>query len=217
MNDKDMEYSQTEIEYTRGNQNHPQTKLCKYCRSEMDVRASVCPSCRKKQDHPLLTVLLIAAVSIFIVIPFLNGFRDGIKKGLNNTSTSSVDRQADKHDSEATEQESRLLFNQKDIKISYTGIEETSSRIKIKLFIENNSDTNYCVQVRDFSVNNYMIDPLFSSEIAPKKMINDTITISKSKLDENNISELENVEFKFHIFDWDHWSDGFDSDIINLS
>lgn len=217
MNDKDIQYSQTEIEYTRGNQNHPQTKLCKYCRSEMDVRASVCPSCRKKQNHPLLTVLLIAAVSIFIVIPFLNGLRDGIKKGLNNTSTSSVDRQADKQDSESTEQESRLLFNQKDIKISYTGIEETSSRIKIKLFIENNSDTNYCVQVRDFSVNNYMIDPSFSSEIAPKKMINDTITISKSKLDENNISELENVEFKFHIFDWDHWSDGFDSDIINLS
>lgn len=212
-NNKDVQYSQTEHEYSRGNQ----TKLCKYCRSEMDVRASVCPSCRKKQDHPLLTVLLIAAVSIFVVIPFLNGFRDGIKKGLNNTSTSSVDRQADKQDSESTEQESRLLFNQKDIKISYTGIEETSSRIKIKLFIENNSDTNYCVQVRDFSVNNYMIDPTFSSEIAPKKMINDTITISKSKLDENNISVLENVEFKFHIFDWDHWSDGFDSDIINLS
>lgn len=79
MNDKDIQYSQTEIEYTRGN---PQTKLCKYCRSEMDVRASVCPSCRRKQSNPLLAVLLIA-VAVFIGVPFIVGFLNGIAKGVS--------------------------------------------------------------------------------------------------------------------------------------
>jgi len=99
MNDKDMQYSQTEIEYTRGNQNHPQTKLCKYCRSEMDVRASVCPSCRKKQDHPLPTVLLIAA-AVFIGVPFIVGFLNGIAKGVseskNATSSSRITSAAER-------------------------------------------------------------------------------------------------------------------------
>lgn len=103
MNDKDIQYSQTEIEYTRGNQNHPQTKLCKYCRSEMDVRASVCPSCRRKQSNPLSAVLLIA-VAVFIGVPFIVGFLNGIAKGVseskNATSSSRITSAAKQTSSE---------------------------------------------------------------------------------------------------------------------
>lgn len=81
-NDKNIQYSQTE--YSRGEQNR-YTKLCKYCRSEMDVRASVCPSCRRKQSHPLLTVLLIAA-AVFIGVPFIVGFLHGVTNGVNKSN-----------------------------------------------------------------------------------------------------------------------------------
>lgn len=83
-NNKNVQYSQTEHEYSRGNQ----TKLCKYCRSEMDARASVCPSCRRKQSNPLLAVLLIA-VAVFIGVPFTVGFLNGIAKGVSDSKSTS--------------------------------------------------------------------------------------------------------------------------------
>lgn len=69
-------------------QRYPQTKLCKYCRSEMDVRASVCPSCRRKQSNPLLAVLLIA-VAVFIGVPFTVGFLNGVTKGSQKSGEAS--------------------------------------------------------------------------------------------------------------------------------
>lgn len=68
-------------------QRYPQTKLCKHCRSEMDVRAAVCPNCRKKQSNPLLTVILIIA-AVFIGVPFLTGFLNGVSQGVSNSTGS---------------------------------------------------------------------------------------------------------------------------------
>ena len=73
-------------------QRYPQTKLCRHCRSEMDVRATVCPYCRRKQSKPLQTVLLIF-VGVFFGIPFLTGFLNGISNGLaKQSSNQSPDR-----------------------------------------------------------------------------------------------------------------------------
>ena len=47
----EVERSQTEIEYYRGNQK-PQpkkVKVCKYCRSEIDAKAKVCPHFKKSK------------------------------------------------------------------------------------------------------------------------------------------------------------------------
>ena len=35
------------------------TKKCKYCKSEMDIDAKICPNCRKGQGLPIIRILLI--------------------------------------------------------------------------------------------------------------------------------------------------------------
>lgn len=197
---------------------YPQTKLCKHCRSEMDVRATVCPACRKKQSHPLLTVLLIAA-AVFIGVPFCVGFIHGFIGALNK---SSAEPSKTVSESKTTEKEtapitSKLIYNKNGVKISYTGADDNSSYMYIQLLIENDSDKKYCVQVDDFSINGYMIDPIMSVEVAPHKKCNDQIKVFKSELTKNNITKVNSVEFKFRIFNWDDWTDTTVSNTITLS
>ena len=60
----------------------------------------------------------------------------------------------------------RCLLSQNNIKITYMGI-DNESRTKIKLKIENNSDTAITVQQRDMSINGIMIDGIFSCDVQP--------------------------------------------------
>ena len=111
----------------------------------------------------------------------------------------------------------QVLYDTNGIKITYKGLDNHDFwGSKIKLLIENNTDRSYTIQVRDFSANGFMIRGLISADVAAGKKINDGITIKSYDLEENNISSIENVEFTFHIFNWDDWDDSFDSDIIYL-
>ena len=49
-------------------QNNTGTKKCKYCKSEIDAEAKICPVCKKRQSgHGCLTAILIA-IAVIIVI-----------------------------------------------------------------------------------------------------------------------------------------------------
>lgn len=68
------------------------------------------------------------------------------------------------------------------------------------VYMENKSDKRITLQVRDTSLNGFMIDPTFSSEIEPGKKAVSDISFMNHQLEENGISEFENMEFSFHIF-----------------
>ena len=120
-------------------------------------------------------------------------------------------------ESRQAEERKNTLYNENGIKIMYKGISEKYSRKMIKLFIENNSSNNITVQVRDFSINGYMINPIFSSDVATGKKINDDIDIFESDLEDNGIDEIKTIEFKIHYFNSDSWSDDIDSDVIKIN
>ena len=46
----------------------PETKLCKYCKSEIPYDAKVCPHCRKKQTPNGCLIAIIVIVVLFILI-----------------------------------------------------------------------------------------------------------------------------------------------------
>lgn len=113
-----------------------------------------------------------------------------------------------------------VIYDKNGIRITYNGITKSNSFLEgsqVNLLIENNTNKNYIIQVRDASVNGFMTDSIFSPEVAAGKKINDSILFYKSALEQNNISSIERVEFKFTIFDADNWLDSFDSSVITLT
>ncbi len=77
-----------------------ETKICKYCKTEIPKDAKVCPNCRKKQKGKL--GIVIAVVVILLVIGVVAGGGD------NSSSSSSTDtatESSSNNDSTATKEE----------------------------------------------------------------------------------------------------------------
>ncbi len=110
----------------------------------------------------------------------------------------------------------KVLYDENGVKIVYTGNHQDEHEFYLDLYIENNIGYDIEVQVRDVSINGYMIEPSFSSSIADGKKINDDIDFRLSDLEKNGISIPTEIELKFHIFDWDSWESRFDSNVVKI-
>ena len=95
--------------------------------------------------------------------------------------------------------------------------EESFWGADVYVYIENNSDQDITVQVRDVSINGFMVDPIFSSDVVAGKKAFDAITFMDSDLTDNDITDITSIELKFHIFNMDNWNTIFDSDIVNIT
>ena len=115
----------------------------------------------------------------------------------------------------------QVILDQDNIKITCKGFvpgsEDGWDDPEVKFLIENSSDKNIIVQVRDVSVNGFMIDPFCSEEVAAGKKMNGNMSWLQMYFDKNDIVEVETIEFYFHIFDSDSWDTIIDSDIITLN
>lgn len=84
------------------------------------------------------------------------------------------------------------------------------------LYIENNSDKDITVQVRDTSINGYMVSSIISEEVLVGKKSITNLQFFQKDMEENGIDKINDVEFYFHIFEWDTFDDIYDSDVITL-
>lgn len=110
-----------------------------------------------------------------------------------------------------------VIFNNMGITVTYTGVEYHSFKNYVNLRIENNSGHDYTFQLRDVSVNGYMITPVFSCDVKDGKIANDELTFFQSDLDKNGIKEFETIELSIHAFNWDDHSNDFDSEMITFN
>ena len=110
-----------------------------------------------------------------------------------------------------------VIFNNMGITVTYTGVEYHSFKNYVNLRIENNSGHDYTFQLRDVSVNGYMITPVFSCDVKDGKIANDNVTFMQNDFDKNGIKEIENIEFSIHAFNWDDDSHDFDSEMISFN
>ncbi len=111
-----------------------------------------------------------------------------------------------------------IAYEGNDIKIVIKGLSEDSLMgPSIVAYIENNGNKNITVQTRDVSVNGFMVDAIFSSEVVAGKRAIDTITFMSSDLEENEITDITNIELSFHIFDTDSWGTIVDTEVVTIS
>ena len=54
-----------------------ETKVCKYCKSEIPKKAKVCPNCRKKQGG--IGKWIVIAVIVIIVIAAISGGGEALR------------------------------------------------------------------------------------------------------------------------------------------
>lgn len=113
--------------------------------------------------------------------------------------------------------EEAVLFEQGGVRITAKSYDAKGTfGPGIKLLIENDSEKSVTVQARDCSVNGYMIETMLSSDVAPGKKANDSLTLSRSDLEAAGITTAAEIEFKFHIFDSESWETVCDSDVIRI-
>lgn len=86
----------------------------------------------------------------------------------------------------------------------------------VYLYIENKSDKNITVQASDVSIDGFMVEPAFSCEVDAGKRAFDTITFFESDLEKNNITDITEIELKFHIFDTKSWKTIKDTQAITI-
>lgn len=105
------------------------------------------------------------------------------------------------------------------VKIVVKGLSEDDSIFGpgIIVYIENSSDKDITVQTRDVSVNGFMVNALFSSDVMVGKHAVDAITFLSSELEENEITAIEAVELSFHIYDFAEWETIVDTDVVSMT
>jgi len=111
-----------------------------------------------------------------------------------------------------------VLYNKDGIRI----VIKSTSNITVlnnyvDLFIENNTDKNIIVQTKDLSVNGFMTTSYFSSTVYAGKMAMDEIMLSSTSLEENNITNINKIEFVFHFVSNETFLTLFDSDVITIN
>lgn len=56
-------------------------KKCKYCKSEIDAKAKICPKCHKKQGMPKWLIVIIVIVVLAIIVSASGGESNGSTSG----------------------------------------------------------------------------------------------------------------------------------------
>ena len=133
-------------------------------------------------------------------------------------STSSSGTNSQK--STASEQKSsteKVIYDNNNVKVTYLGIEEGAISKKVKVRVENNSDSDLEVHADDASINDYMIYPLAAINVNKGKKAIGEIEFSLNELKEKQIDDISKVEFKLRFLDPSSLAEKFSSDLIVIN
>ena len=111
-----------------------------------------------------------------------------------------------------------VLVDANNIRIINMGLLASDSVLGpgVVLYIENNSDRNITIQTRDSSVNGFMMNASMSEDVAAGKKAVSSATFFKSNLEDNGITDINEIELYFHIFDQGSWDTVFDSEPVKM-
>ena len=112
-----------------------------------------------------------------------------------------------------------VVFEKEGIRIVSKGLSAEDSLLgkNVLFYIENKGEMDITVQVRDVSVNGFMVETIFSCNVSAGKRAVDAVTLMNSDLEKNDIKDITEIELSFHVFDADNWLTTIDSDPVTLT
>lgn len=103
--------------------------------------------------------------------------------------------------------EETVLFDNENCAMIVTGYEpDHPFGYAVHVYLENKTENSLMFSTSDVSVNGYMCDPFWATEIAAGKRSNTTITWSEDSFAENGITIVENVKLPIRVYDADNWN-----------
>lgn len=168
----------------------------------------------------MLTILLVGAM--LLMAGCSSGNSESTSVASVDTASSNIGNVASEDSATTTEDtavtlDETVIYNENDIKITVTGLNENGLLgPELNLLIENNSAQNIIVQPDYCLVNGYMMHGLMSSDVAVGKKNNDTLDFSRSTLNECGIDQITDIRLKFTISDGNSWMTLYKTDEINL-
>lgn len=97
------------------------------------------------------------------------------------------------------------------------GVTDTTWSKNIAFFIENRSGRDVSIQLRDVSVNGFMIDPIFSCDVLDGKVAYSSASFMTEDLVTNGIDEIESMAFSVLVMDMHSWNTIFQSKSIEAT
>ena len=146
----------------------------------------------------------------------ISGVESGSADGTEASTTDAADESTEEATGAAATITEQVLYNENDIKITATGLEDGLFGTELQLLIENNSGQGVTVQARNANVNGYMVSTMMSADVAAGKKANDSLTFETSGLKECGIETIATMEFSFHIFNTESWDDIADTEVIKV-
>lgn len=135
-------------------------------------------------------------------------------------SSSSVELSANSSSAESSEssesQAEKVIYDENNIKITFTGTEKKLVTTAIQLKIENSSDKDIVVQAEDLSINDCMMTTLFSSTVKKGKTANDGLEVGNTDLEDNKIDKIKTAEFKLQFSDPETFQSVFDDKEVKI-
>lgn len=111
-----------------------------------------------------------------------------------------------------------VILDNDSVTVIVTGYEDDDIwGYTVNLFLLNKTNKNVMFCVDEASVNGYMADPFYATEVAAGKCAFSSMSWSDSTLEDNGITAIEEIEFKFRAYDSENWfDDDFANDTITL-
>ena len=117
-----------------------------------------------------------------------------------------------------TKDSDNVIIDNEYVKVIVTGYDEDNMwGYTANLFLINKTDKTVMFSVKETSVNGYMADPLYATSVIAGKCAFSSMSWSDSALEENNITEIEEIELLFRAYDYNNiMGDDFVNETILL-
>lgn len=112
----------------------------------------------------------------------------------------------------------QVILDNDYVTVIVTGYDENALwGYTVNLFLLNKTDKNIMISVDEASVNGFMADPFYAIEMMAGKCAFSSMSWSDTTLEENDISAVEEIEFKIRAYDSENWYDDYANEAVTLN
>lgn len=194
-----------------GKEVNENSKFCEWCGAPQNViQTSNVNTNIQKKGIPIWAIVLIV---IFGLIIF-----GSIGSNLSDNSNSNSGKKMSPDNVEVTFSE-QTIYEGYDVVMKVTGSENTSSGVKLNIYIENNSNLNLNFNAHSYGVNGIMTrNNIYDmkTKVAAGKKANATLTIKNSTLKKYGIDYIKYIDILFWAYDNDKMFKSFETNTITI-